>query len=568
MKPITAMTPIGLDEAPEVKPRLKFDQRDVMMTYLMRHPTLFLEARRMLEPELFNGGVEETAIAALWRVMINLYKKYGNMPAQNMLEAELMAVLDSDPDRYNPEMKADVASLIETAFNYEIEVLRTNEQYGRDLLCEFLIERKVMDPVAAFMRNVGRNVLINPERELDRMIHMVGQVNALRHSTASGLLPEGWRPQTQVQVPLGIDWLDVALGGGQAVGQVYGVFGPFGSFKTGICVQIGVAAAQAQYAMAQGNAGYKQRLSVYLVYEGGEDPIRLRALGCAAKIPRKRLLNHFLGSGSLSTGAADMQEYERQRFAGSPPIPELARLDEAKTRTSNFQIIDMSGPARNPQAGSGYVPEIVTALEKLRTETGQEIGTVVIDYAKLMARRHLQARGLPYDHMRHLVGQIPDLVRRDVCERFGCTAWIAQQLNTAANKKAAGSPQHHADSSEAGDFGENLWYAFTLSAVDKRNGNTVQFNATKTRESEGMAEPIVLQIDGNQECLVRTNQFMRDTNGNIVSSSVGRSMITPDEDEAPAASAAVDGLPQGARPRTPRRPGQLGYTPPPATSAG
>jgi len=568
MKPITAMTAIRLDEAPEVKPRLKFDQRDLMMTYLMRHPTLFLEARRELRPELFNGGPDEIAISAMWGIMLKLYQKYGSMPSQGMIEAELMAVLDTDPDRYTPEMKADVASLIETAFNYEVDVLRSNEQYGRDLLCEFLIERAVMDPVAAFMRNVGRNVLVNPERELERMIHMLGQVNSLRHNTASGLLPDGWRPQTQLQVPLGIEWMDTALGGGQAVGQVYGIFGPFGSFKTGICVQIAVAAAQSQFVMAQGNQGYKQRLSVYIVYEGGEDPIRLRALGCAAKIPRKRLLNHFLGTGALSTGPDNLQPYERERFAGMPSIPEIVRLDDAKTRTSNFHIIDMSGPAKSPQAGSGYVPEIVSALEKLRTETGQEIGTVVIDYAKLMARRHLQARGLPYDHMRHLVGQIPDLVRRDVCERFGCTAWIAQQLNTAANKKAAGSPQHHADSSESGDFGENLWYAFTLSAVDKKNGNTLQFNATKTRESEGMAEPIVLQIDGNQECLVRTNQFMRDAQGNIVSSAVGGTMIQPTDDEMPAeGSAAVDGLPQGARPRTPRRPGQLGYTPP-ATSAG
>jgi hypothetical protein len=566
MKPITAMSPIALDEAPEVKPRLKFEQRDLLLTYLMRSPTLFLDARQALKPEHFNGGAEETALAVLWQIQNKLYEKYGNMPAGPILEAEVMAVLDADPDRYTPEMKVDVASLIETASNFEAEVLNSNPTYGRELLCNFLLERAVMDPMTAFVKNIGRNVLMNPDRELMRLTNMVGQVNVLRNNTASGLLPEGWRPQTQVQVPLGIDWMDTALDGGQTVGQVYGIFGPFGSFKTGICVQIAVAAAQTQYALAQANQGYKPRLSVYIVYEGGEDPIRLRALGCAAKIPRKRLLHHFLGTGSLSTGPDNLQDYERERYSDLAPnliVPEIRRLDDAKTRTSNFQILDMSGPAKNPQAGSGYIPEIVAALEKLRTQTGQEIGTVVIDYAKLMARRHLQARGLPYDHMRHIVGPIPDLVRRDVCERFGCTAWIAQQLNTAANKKAAGTPQHHADSSEAGDFGENLWYAFTLSAVDKRNGNSLQFNATKTRDSEGMAEPIILRIDGTQECLIRGDDlYRRDTNGRLASRSVADTMIGPDADPA----AAVDGLPEGGRPRQPRRPGQVGYQRP--ASAG
>lgn len=568
MKPITAMSPIALDEAPEVKPRLKFEQRDLLVTYLARNPTLFLEARQVLKPEHFNAGVEETALSVLWQMQNKLYEKYGRMPDAPILEAEIMAVLDADSDRYTPEMKVDIASLIETAFNIETEVLRNNEQYGRELLCGFLLERAVMDPMTAFMKNIGRNVLQNPERDLMRLTNMVGTVNLLRNNNASALLPEGWRPQTQVQVPLGIDWMDTALDGGQTVGQVYGIFGPFGSFKTGICVQIAVAAAQTQFAMAQGNAGYRPRLSVYIVYEGGEDSIRLRALGCAAKIPRKRLLHHFLGTGALSTGPGDLQDYERQRYEGMSPglmVPELRRLDDAKTRTSNFQILDMSGPAKNPQAGNGYIPEIVSALEKLRTQTGQEIGTVVIDYAKLMARRHLQARGLPYDHMRHIVGPIPDLVRRDVCERFGCTAWIAQQLNTAANKKAAGAPQHHADSSEAGDFGENLWYAFTLSAVDKRNGNSLQFNATKTRDSEGMAEPLILRIDGNQECLIRGDDlYRRDTNGRLASRAVADAMISPDA-QADAA-AAVDGLPEGSRPRQPRRPGQVGYQRP--ASAG
>lgn len=558
---ITANTPIGLDEAPEVSGRLKFDQRDVLMTYLIRNPVIFLDARRELKREHFTEGTE-TALGVMWAVLLELYKKYGQLPGRAQLEAEVLAVLEDDPDRYTEGMKVDISTLISTAFEMETDFLATNEQYGRDLLCQFLLERAVMAPMSAFMRNAAAGVLRNPMRDLDRMRGMVGKVEALRSYTATCLVQPGWKPKTQVQVPIGIDWMDEALDGGQTVGQVYGVFGPFGSFKTGVCVQIGVATAQTQYVSALGS-DQKPRLTVYVVYEGGEDAIMLRALGCAAKIPRKRLLHHYLGTGSLSTNRTNLQQYEADRYAGMPAatiMPEIDRLEEAKTRVANFHILDMSGSAKNPHAGNGYIDEIVTGLERLRQQTGQEIGTVIIDYAKLMARRYLQARGLPYEHMRHVVGPIPDYVRRDICERFGCTAWIAQQLNTAANKKAAGAGQHHADSSEAGDFGENLWYAFTLSAVDKKNGNSVQFNATKTRDSEGLSEPIILKIAGDQECLVdASSTYMRGPRGNIALRTVAGTMIAP----PPADGEPAAGEPAAA-PRA-RRPGQVGFVPPAQT---
>lgn len=567
---ITANTPIALDEAPEVTGRLKFDQRDVLMTYLLRNTVIFLDARRELKREHFTGQ-GETALGVLWAVLLEQYKRYGMLPTKPQLEAEVLAVLEDDGDRYTPEMKLDVANLIATAHEMEPEVLSTNEQYGRDLLCQFLLERAVMDPMSAFVNNAKLGVLKNPMRDLDRMRGMVSNVEALRSYSATSLVQPGWKPKTQVQVPVGIPWMDLALDGGQTVGQVYGVFGPFGSFKTGICVQIGVATAKTQYTIAAATEG-KPRLTVYVVYEGGEDAIMLRALGCAAKIPRKRLLHHYLGTGALSTDRTNLQPYEVARYAGMPAaaqVPEIDRLEEAKTCVANFHILDMSGSAKNPHAGSGYIDEIVTSLERVRQSTGQEIGTVIIDYAKLMARRHLHARGLPYEHMRFLVGQIPDVARRDIGERFGCVVWIAQQLNTAANKKSAGSAQHHADSSEAGDFGENVWYAFTLSAVDKKNDNSVQFNATKTRDSAGLSEPIILKIAGDQECLVdASSTYTRGSQGQIVTRTVAGTMVplSPPAENG-SGSAAVDGVPTGDPPRAPRRPGQVGYTPP-TSSAG
>lgn len=585
---------LARDELPETRDRLKFDQLDMMQIFTLRHPTLFLEAIRELKPEHFNVGGEQVR-RLVWAKAVYLFGKYGTMPGPQVLETEVLAAMDADTDLFTHDNREEAVSLIGTAFEMEPGFIAGNTAWARDLLVNFLMERMVHAPLKGLMEKTGEAmVLANPLATLERLKTTYTRIAALGTSAASKLLPPGWKPQTTRYISTGIPWLDPIMGGGTNAGKVYGIFGPFGSFKTGFGVQVAVAGAQVRWEIAQAT-GEPPRLSVYVVYEGGEDEIRIRALATAAKMPKKHVVDHFLSDEPLSTfDSWKPYEVERRQQMQNPELmmPEVQRLEDGVLRTDNFRILDFSGSQANPHAGQGYIPEIVSALDRLRQDTGLEIGLVVIDYAKLMVRRYMRANGIKPEQTRFFMGDIPDTIRREVGERFGCAVWILQQLNTSANKKAAGSAQHHADSSEAGDFGENLWYCFTLSAVNKAQGHTIQLNATKTRDTEGLSEPLVVQISGNENCLVDAGARFTTRNGKIVRRDIAEA-INPTVGErgrpgavvvehattaetlaadlaalaADPTTAAADPPPPPPPPSRTRRPGGIGYTMPAALPA-
>lgn len=558
---------IARDELPQTRARLKFDQIDMMMVYSMRDHIVFLESLRELKPEHFNKPGEKPR-RLIWAKTVQLYNKYNVMPSRSALEAEVLAAIEAEGDEMTFEMREEAVSLIAMAYEFETDVLDQHRQYGRDLLVQFLTERMVNDPLASLIQNASSagSVLTDTGEVLNRLQATLSRVASLGSFAASPLLPStGWRPEQAEYTSTGYKWLDDILGGGTNPGKVYGIFGPFGSFKTGFAVQLGISMAQVQYTIAK-EKGSKPKMIVYIVYEGGEDEIRARAIATAAKMPKSRVIGHFTGKHPLSTyETPETYEVERRRRSNNPEdcLPESMRVIDAIERTSNFHIIDHSGSKKNPHAGNGYLPEIVAALERLVRETGMEIGAVIIDYVKLMVRRYMTANGIRFDQVRHYMGGLPDAIRRDVAERFGCSVWLLQQLNTEANKKAAGAAQHHSNASEAGDFGENLWFCFTLSAVDKAQGHTIQFNATKTRDTEGLSEPIILQIEGNENALVdararytiKGKKIVRRDIADAVSPTVGEAGRTQ---EATAEATAEAGIPSDdGKPKKPKSPSRV-----------
>jgi hypothetical protein len=126
--------------------------------------------------------------------------------------------------------------------------------------------------------------------------------------------------------------------------------------------------------------------------------------------------------------------------------------------------------------------------------------------------------------LRHLTGDFGDECRRLIADRFGCQVWVLNQLSGQANKKGPGARFTHADSAEATNFAENLWYCFWLGNKDRRN-NTLAFGCSKTRRSEGV-EDSVLELRGEYARFVSANdrfsicpntrRIVKRTNGDIV----------------------------------------------------
>lgn len=497
-RPAWAAIPTGMVMAP-------LQIENLLIVYA--HCTgLFEEVRPQLLYGVFGSEAERPYLLFI-TALGSAKDAVGNGPILAVLHGHLQALHLSSPGRFPGYIYYKAVEMAEIARCADPRVMVDLEPWARSETARLLSERKVVDPLRRRLSEARGGFILDPSSMLADSAAALASIQALKGSRAVGVVPDGWHMDVPERTQTGDTFIDRILGGGTQAGKMYGVLGPSGAFKTGLGTQLCVSAAVSQYARARHDPSHRPGLAVYAVYEGGKDEIQLRAMSCAAEIPKDRLERFYTGRFPLGNrpGEAD---YEA---AYGFKMPESERLVMASQTTRHMRILDMAGPKENPACGTGYVDELAGALSNLVRTTGQPLACVVVDYAKLMARRHLMASKAKDDRMlRHLIGTLPDRLRIAVADQFRCPIWILQQLNTEANKKAAGAVQHHAYASEAGDFAENLWFAFVLSSVDKANGSTVTLHASKTRDTAGLKPIEVLRIDGVRNRLVPAEDYAYD----------------------------------------------------------
>src|SRR5262249_19254294 len=112
----------------------------------------------------------------------------------------------------------------------------------------------------------------------------------------------------------------------------------------------------------------------------------------------------------------------------------------------------------------------------------------------VMCRRYCVSHGLDESkRLRHLISRFMNELSQRVAQSYNCSVWVLSQLSGEANKKAPTSVQHYADAAEGKNFAENLDYCFCLGNKDTES-RCAQFMAGKTRRTEGMARPTVVQL--------------------------------------------------------------------------
>lgn len=513
--------------APTTAARMLPDEVRMMLALAFRQHGLLLSARAELPPEMFSP-ISESGPWLFLTALYGYYDRYASVPPVAVFELECNRIAADQAAIGRPlvghQWAAETARLAET----EVigETVTNHPQYGLDLLSRFLREKLVSDALAAMARQTpGHLAYVNMGGIIEQLTSLNTRAEAVRGNAMFPVVPTADElsvfdmPRV---VPTGIDFIDTGVlnGLGCEAGKVYGLLGPYGSFKTGLGVQIVTSAAKLQLANSEPG------LCVYFVYEGGKREIQIRAMAQLAEMPKQTIEDYFRRQGDArafsSTG--DLKDYETARYTHTPqPTPpelrlgERERYDRAKELARYMYVADMSGSAGNETAGSGYVSEIVQYLDRLRRERGLPIRMVVVDYVKRMCVRHLQAKGLSTtDRLREFVSPVPDTIRRLVAEKFGCAVWLLQQLNAEANKRAPGAAQHHSDAAESRDFGENLWYCITLSTPDRANNNTLQLAVTKSRDSAAPPSGMVVRIDGNSFKLVSDQDHVIGSNGRIV----------------------------------------------------
>ena len=497
---------------------LSASEKATMLAIAIRNETVFNSLQGTLTAESF--GEMDVMLALVWQVACDFYKQYQAMPTKAFLTARTQSLLEDNPDLLNDSELEDLGDLIDMAFNKKDweEDVRTSPLYSKVCLdyVRLYLEETEVRKIREEIGSKGRYISDLPTH-LEKYREKTLSLAALTDTDEDVLFEDGWDTVGGLDIfDTGCSFFNDYLNGGHAPGEVYGIMGPFGSCKTTMAVQLAVEGCRTcERRLAEDPDD--QNYVFFFSFEARKAELRLRTLSCAARIKRGSLESMGpLGFKKLTDGN-NLQKYEKDMFAlrlkkGKKVLGERGRAAKCiKMLNRHLIAVDLSGyDKRRRGQGSGYVQEIarIVGHELRRRGPKAKALLVVVDYAGLMAKRHMKSIGADVNALRHFISDVPDMLRNMIADHYHCPVWIVHQLSGDANKKSPGAVYHHTDAAEARNFGENLDFAFIVgNLTDNQLG---QITASKHRRT-GPAPPSVIEVKGEMNMVIhRKNEYVVD----------------------------------------------------------
>lgn len=495
---------------------------DALMAHILRLPELYTLARSALEVTLFHPHAEPHLVA-LWLCVQKVQEDYGltelfasTTRAWQLVESELVNYFAGNPQAVSADYRNKLFDRESGLLHYIYEQVLPADlmpSWGRRFLIRFLEERYVQDPIRRAFQQAGSGTVLNLPLFLQQMQERQLAVTTLDVNPVKELCPVDWMPQPLGKFSTGIKFLDRFLNGGHAPGETYGILGAFGAGKTTLAVQLVVAGAAYQRKLVvdgddQIKKGedvppYRPKKWYFFHYEGSRDEMRVRLLSCLCEIDKDKIEDARFKDFTTDD---NLDPYEKILFRkwiedGLDVPGERSRWEEKRTLINQcFGMVDMSGDPENPKRGQGYIPEIASIIERdlrlsaTKPDCPAEVGGVVIDYAGLCCRRHVNSRARPDPDLYYrLLSDFGEDCRRQIATVYRCPVWAMHQLSGQANKRTHAFKQSHADAAGSSSFAENLYFCFALGTKDPDFGS-VLLTCSKARRSD-MGTPPRLEFD-------------------------------------------------------------------------
>jgi len=500
--------------------------KEVLMVLLLRRPEVFEEAKDTLKTEHFSAADAHYALA--WRVVLQFYEEYDQLPSRELMFAEIDSALEDNPDLLTDEEVESLNAVVDLAFDdeYWAEDDKLKTTWGLKTLRRFLQER-LAHAIREEVKSAGQ-VVVELGTYLEETRERSDVIDAIGTTSQATVFPDGWDAGGGVQKrPTGLPFLDHFLNGGDVDGEVYGLMGPYGACKTTIAVNYAVSKAKQAAERKQspdwdGSHGF----SVLVTYEARMQEVRNRVLMFDAKIPRKSLED--MGPGGLATlsDSDHLKPYEKRRYKKAIKAGRKVRGEQERAKTTmamineHLIVLDMTGHGEgNRGVGSGYVEEIARRIKwelRKRKVDNATIDAVVIDYAGVMAKRHLVTSDKDENHLRHLIGGAPLRAKTLIADYYDCPVWIMHQLDKKGNEKTAGADMHYTLAAEAKNFAENLDFCFVVGALTP--GGICVIHSTKHRRTRAMKQQVLRLYGEIHRIVVADDMVLK--NQKIVAKSV------------------------------------------------
>jgi hypothetical protein len=471
--------------------RLDADSIDFMVKHFISDDELVTECSNLFKDKYFS---EDEKHYMLLVKFVRMYRiDFGDRPNQEALK---LMVNDDDLVRNSYVMGNQVSlkdacySIINFSVSYSKKEIEDNRNLCRDIIKRFLVERGFHDAIYNNIAtiNSSQSVIKEPSKFVEDITNVLSEIQSVESSAVFDVIPSVWKPNIVIGDSIGIPYLDMFMSGGVRAGDVYGILGGFGTGKTWIGISIITSFCKNEnyrkIKAEQDKTEYTNKIGVLVHYEDSLDSIRFRLLASMAEIPVRHIVEFITNGTPLST-RDNYRDYEVKRYAGvhdsNIKKPECERFEDAKKILSDHcRIISLNG--ENPRhKGKGYIDELTAQINSCARSAKSDIGVVVLDYAKLMAERHMN--GTDFSNLRHYIRAIPEKISLEICNKFKCHAFILQQLSGAATKIKPGVPIHHSEASECKDFAENCHRVFCLGNKHPSSG-VQRLDASKLRNDE------------------------------------------------------------------------------------
>jgi len=493
--------------------------RELLMAVLLRNPGAFDRVRELLTPETFRYAGD--AYAALWEITIAFVNEHGHMPEREFL----LTALENSEQGYGTvgeESYDEAVQLIEYAFSPAtfLHPPENNNEYAGWAVRT--ASKLLHEQLATAMQGQLLSRSTVPEDMplfISTLTSQIESITAMTCATVDELAyTENWDQTIQrTLTPTGIPFFDIYTAGGDCPGEVYGVMGPYGSYKTTLVYMLAVERCCRLQAMMEADPSSSRKVVVVFSYEARLTEMRQRALGYAAKMPRDRL--EHTPRSEYST-ADNLQTYERLEFAGQlsaglPVLGEIDRVNNAIAMLNQHVIyVDMTGSTEESRGrGNGYFDEIKTMLGSFCRQRNVEISSVIMDYVGIAAKRHMLTKNIDMSQMRHYIGNAPMMAKSIIADRFNCPVYLFHQLAAAANNLGEGRIGHHTDAAEAKNFPENC--DFCMQGAMPNGAALAAWGCTKHRRAPQM-ENRILHVQGNMYRVSDASATYTIRNGRIV----------------------------------------------------
>lgn len=488
------------------QPVVTKDDLVFLFIHLLRSRSVYLDAKELLVPSHFNPATEGH-FAVMWAAAVSVIEAYGTV-TYAALRYEIMRRLQVDPYAVSKTLEFELLREDSHGILYSIMQVPDHDllpAMASDVMRRLLQERAVVRPLQQRLQQSHNSYPTDIAGLMAEINNRVTRIQGI------GVLPVGAQMQPwgspiemgrQEYNLTGVDFMDRYIRG-QRPGDCNGALGVFGAGKTTLAIQYCMSQAHIFYSHGQ-QTNTPSKLAVLATYEEETKKLLPRLWSCAARIPRDRVESLLEGNwaGMSRPGHLIDSDHEVQRLiASEDPLnvrSEQERYEAASIwYNTSFVLVDMSGAPPYEGAGRGGVSELRAVLDRISAMRGQAIGSVYIDYAKIMVSRYMQYNNIRQDDFRFQLGGLGNRLRETIAIPMDATVWLAHQFAPDQNKRAPTTLLSHEDASESKSFAENMPLCMCLGVRDKTTGCSV-INWSKMRYGSAdchLLPPAIVKID-------------------------------------------------------------------------